>query len=199
LHSSSTIPAKANHFTSLGSLSTHLHREIVDLTRKIDDAPEFFPHVTLLGGIEQPKDQVLTIAEQIAANLKPIDIQFDRVTSGNIYHQCIYILCNQTSKDLTSAGRKAKEAFNLDPSTPYMPHLSLVYSDMSTEDRQKLAAELQQKLFHINTTNSGGGEDSGDQLKEGGFLADSLAVWYTPVEDKSLESWRAVSVFPLNS
>jgi len=152
--------------------------------------------VTLLGGIQQPKEQVLTIAEQIASNLKPIQIDFDKVTYGDLYHQCVYILC-KTSEDLISAGRAAKEAFDLDPSTLYMPHVSLIYSDMNTTDRQALAAEMQEKLFSSNGER--GGEVGGgvEILEQNGFLADSLAVWYTPAEDKSLESWRAVSVFPL--
>ncbi|KAH7624734.1 putative Cyclic phosphodiesterase [Nannochloris sp. 'desiccata'] len=181
-------------FVPKGSLAAHLHREIVDTSRKTE-APEFFPHVTLLGGIAQPKEQVLTIAEQIASSLKPIQIEFDKVTYGNIYHQCVYILC-KASEDLSRAGRAAKEAFNLDPSTPYMPHLSLIYSDMSSSDRQALAAELQQKLFS-STSRESGDDSDGEKFEENGFLADSLAVWYTPAEDKSLESWRAVSVFPL--
>lgn len=181
-------------------MALRLHREIVDLTSKTE-ASEFFPHVTLLGGIEKPKDEVLAITEQLASTLKPIQIDFDKVAYGNIYHQCVYILC-KTSEDLASAGRSAKEAFHLDPSTPYMPHLSLVYSDMSTESRESLAAEMQQKLFASKNQGDGDGDGNGgglekEILKENGFLADSLAVWYTPVEDKSLESWRAVSVFPL--
>ena len=173
-----------------------MNREIVDLTRKIE-APEFPAHVTLIGGIERPKDEVITITEQLAATLKPIQIDFQNVTYGNIYHQCVYILC-KASEDLLQAGKEAKGAFHLDPSTPYMPHLSLVYSDLSTDARETLAANLQKKLFPCN---SSGGSDCdggvGEKLEENGFLADSLAVWYTPVEDKSLESWRSVSVFPL--
>jgi hypothetical protein len=188
-----TTAANATYFASIGTLATHLHREIIGLTKKIADAPEFFPHVTLIGGIEQPKDQVLKITEQLVSTLKqPLQIEFEKVSSGDIFHQCVYILC-KASDPLNSAARAAKEAFGLDPCTPYMPHLSLVYSDMSTEHRQALAAEMQQKLCPSNE--SSGGED--EKLVERGFLADSLAVWYTPVEDKTLESWRAVSVFPL--
>jgi hypothetical protein len=144
----------------------------------------------------------LTIAEQIASSLKPIQIEFDKVTYGNMYHQCVYILC-KASQDLTSAGRAAKEAFHVDPSTPYMPHVSLIYSDMSSPSRQLLAAELQEKLFSSSSDGGsgnhggGGGTGVGNYLKENGFLADSLAVWYTPAEDKLLENWKAVSVFPL--
>jgi Cyclic phosphodiesterase-like protein len=170
----------------------------VELTRKID-APEFFPHVTLVGGIEQPKDQVLTMAEELASILNPIQIEFDKVAHGNIYHQCVYILCKAT-EELLVAGKAAKEAFGLDPSAVYMPHLSLIYSDMNIENRKELAAELQSKLFPVD--NGGGGEGGSSEvtgrLEENGFLADSLAVWYTAGEDKSLESWRAVSVIPLH-
>ena len=175
-----------------GLLAGRLHHEIIDLAHRKDlqDAFEFFPHVTLLGGINQPKDQVLATTEQLIEKIKSLDIKFDKVSYGEIFHQCVYILCNP-SDELLAAGAEAKRAFNLDPTSTYMPHLSLVYSHIDAETRQSISAEEQDRLF-----GSGGGDEKGP-LQVDGFLADSIAVWYTPVEDETLESWRAVAVYPL--
>ena len=53
--------------------------------------------------------------------------------------------------------------------------------------RQQVAAEVQQRLL---------GEPQpllGTQRKERGFDVGSIAVWLTPVEDKSLARWRQVA------
>lgn len=96
-----------------------------------------------------------------------------------------------------AAGVAARSAFAMD-TPPYMPHLSLVYSDVSDATRVAIATEEQGRLFGdtedqtaMTTSNER------DVLTEREFLADCIAVWYTPTEDKSLESWHAVAVFPL--
>lgn len=66
-----------------------------------------------------------------------------------------------------------------------MPHLSLLYRDMPEEERAAAAAEAQRRLME------GGG------VAAAGVDITSVAVWYTPVEDRSLESWRLVKQLPL--
>lgn len=156
----------------------------------LQEASEFFPHATLIGGINQPKDQVLATTQKLADNLKLIPIKFDKVTYGDIFHQCVYIRCHD-SEELLAAAAEAKKAFGLDPTPTYMPHVSLIYSHIDTAARQALAEVEQDRLF-----GSGGGDEKGP-LKVDGFVADSIAVWYTPIEDETLESWRAVAVIPI--
>jgi hypothetical protein len=181
-----------------GPLAARLQREIAYLASRPNapsDAPDFPPHVTLIGGVTRPKAEVLATAERLAGELAPIDIAFDRVSAGQIFYQCVYVLAAQ-SAPLMAAGAAAKVAFGL-PKAPYMPHLSLIYSDIDAAAREALAAEEQVRLFG-GTGGSGGGDSDGPLAEsERGFTADSVAVWYTPGEDKFLESWRAVAVFPL--
>ena len=49
-------------------------------------------------------------------------------------HQCVYILCKPTD-DVTAANKVAKKQLGLSQSTAYMPHLSLLYSDVDERIR----------------------------------------------------------------
>lgn len=79
------------------------------------------------------------------------------------------------------AGHLARHAFDIN--TVYMPHLSLLYSDIDQSVRRSRAAGLQMEL-----------EDVLNQ----GLQAESIALWRTPVEDKSLQSWELVEEYPLS-
>jgi hypothetical protein len=180
--------------TLTGALASRLHLDIARLSARPDlpDAPVFDPHVTLLGGINRSKDDVLEITRNLASQMRSFPIALDRVASGNIFHQCIYILCSCTP-ELVAAGAAARSVFAMD-TPPYMPHLSLVYSEVGEAARAAIASEEQGRLFGDA---EGRSATSKEILTEREFLADCIAVWYTPVEDKSLESWHAVAVFPL--
>ena len=60
-----------------------------------------------------------------------------------------------------------------------MPHLSLLYGDLSEEERQRAAAMV-------------ASEDSG--LLGLSFNVSSLALYKTDTSDKTLESWEKVFV-----
>jgi hypothetical protein len=131
------------------------------------------------------KSRVLSVTSQLASSLKPFSIVLDRVSSGSIFHQCVYVLCNETT-ELMETGAAARRAFEMD-SIRYMPHLSLVYSDIDPAKRLELMEEEQHRLFG----------DGSEKLEETAFVVDAIQVWYTPGEDKSLESWHCVAEFPL--
>jgi hypothetical protein len=63
-------------------------------------------------------------------------------------------------------------------------------ADIDEEARQQAAAEAVGRLW-------GEGSGYGTLLPEAGFDADAFTVWETPVEDRSLASWRRVGEFRL--
>ncbi|KAL4440633.1 hypothetical protein ABPG75_003634 [Micractinium tetrahymenae] len=171
-----------------GPLADKLHAEIKGLAGRTPGAHAFLPHVTLLGGIHTTQADVLQRAQQLAARLKPYRITFDKVSYGAIFHQCVYVLC-ATDGDIMQAGAATREAYGQDPSSRYMPHLSLLYADISQEERQRMAAAEQQRLLS--------GEQpllAGEEL---GVDVTSLTVWETEESDRSLASWRQLAEYEL--
>lgn len=119
--------------------------------------------------------------------MQPYRITFELAAYGTLFHQCVYLLCRRDPAALAAAAA-ARAACGLDPGEHYMPHLSLLYSDVDAPTRAAVAAEAQARLFA-----PGGIVAAAD----GGFDVDRVEVWLTPVEDKSLESWRRVAAFEL--
>ncbi|PNW77034.1 hypothetical protein CHLRE_10g419550v5 [Chlamydomonas reinhardtii] len=172
-----------------GRLGEQLKAEIAHLAAR-HGAPVFPPHTTVLGDIERPggRQEVLAVAAELAKKVKKYRINFTDVTRGSIYYQCVYL---SVAKDegAMAAAATAREVFGI-TTGPYMPHLSLLYSDIPQEERAKAVEYETARLY---------GESSGYDtlLVENGYQVDSLAVWYTPVADKSLQSWCLVGEFEL--
>jgi hypothetical protein len=122
------------------------------------------------------------------AFLQKFHVNFLDVTYGTSFHKCIYILCANEG-ELTEAGKQAREAFSMQD-TPFMPHMSLLYSDIAEEHRGKCAAEAVQRLY-------GDGSDYSTLLPDNGCSICAVSLWYTPVEDKSLQSWKKLEEWEL--
>jgi Cyclic phosphodiesterase-like protein len=88
-----------------------------------------------------------------------------------------------------AAGALTREVFGEDPAAAYMPHLSLVYSDMDEGARVEIA-QMEQGMLLNSLSNSA--------LPSKGFTVESIGVWFTPAEDRTLESWRLVKELPLS-
>ncbi|KAG2429140.1 hypothetical protein HYH02_014176 [Chlamydomonas schloesseri] len=167
-----------------GRLQEQLQEEIVHLGKKCH-APTFAPHTTVLAAIERPREEVLALAAEMCKKVKKYRINFTEVARGSIYYQCVYLLVDKTEGAM-AAGAAAREVFGM-TTGPYMPHLSLLYSDMPQEERAKIVQHEKERLFNNPDT----------RLVDTGFDVDSLAVWYVPEEDKSLAGWCQLAEFPL--
>ncbi|EMS47084.1 Cyclic phosphodiesterase [Triticum urartu] len=69
--------------------------------------------------------------------------------------------------------------FGFQRSTPYMPHVSLLYGDLTDEEKEAARKKVEEMDSEI----------SGLQ-----FEISELALYRTDTEDKSLESWELVEV-----
>ena len=199
-----------------------LRAKIKSIATKGDilDAPLFTPHVTLVGGFSAISDEeAMMKSKAVVSELKPFDIELERVSVGDTFHQCVFILC-RTSCDLMRAGAYARALFGQDPDA-YVPHLSLLYSDaISRNQKEQLAETEQQDLFigwdagSVQTMDSicNSGNEEKDTTESIGildkgkgkithlgrnFVVDSLHLYWTPPEDKTLESWKKLAVFPI--
>lgn len=113
---------------------------IRDLAAAWEDAPEFEPHVTLLGGILTDHETVLTTTETLIQDQQPLELTFSGVRCSTTRYQCIFALVEPTV-ELLSLHQTAVHKFDV-PAEMYLPHLSLVYSDMSIDDRISTARSI---------------------------------------------------------
>lgn len=166
-----------------------LQREI-DTSSALYKTPRFPAHVTLLPDIKMASDEVLERTRNLVKvwwqdeHLKEgWKATFQKVKRGSSYFQCVYILL-EMDPTVMRAATIAREVFKMESVLgPYMPHLSLVYADMTDEEKVNAVQDIELRLL--------GSDQAKKKLKlEGlGFASGKVSVWYTPTEDKTLESW----------
>jgi 2'-5' RNA ligase len=68
-------------------------------------------------------------------------LEFQDVSYGSIFHQCVYVRCKTTDAAMDAA-KRTRQAFGHPTDTQYMPHVSLLYSDIPSETRCALCLGL---------------------------------------------------------
>lgn len=139
----------------------------------------FPPHITLVAGMLTPVEDVLARTKLLAAKLKPYAFEFDAVQQKAVYFQCVFAKMKET-EEVLAANRAARMVFEERSNDPhYMPHLSLIYRDLSPELKRvhlpQLAAQIRQR---VPTS----------------FLVDCIEVWST---QGPVEGWYLVDTIPL--
>ncbi|KAL9329470.1 hypothetical protein ACSQ67_004473 [Phaseolus vulgaris] len=139
--------------------------------------PHFQPHITLVGAIKLTADDALAKLRSASQALKPFHVTVDRVAAGTFFYQCVYLLLRPDPHLLEASAHSCKH-FGYASSTPYMPHLSLLYGDLSDEEKRK----AQERASAIDHTLAG--------LT---FQVSRIALYKTDTEDKTLKSWEKIA------
>lgn len=147
---------------------------IGDLARSYSDAPDFAPHITLLSGIEMDEATVVERTRSVVHDRDPFELEFADVSCSTTTHQCVLVTVTPSAA-LLRLRRSASESFGRDEHT-YIPHLSLVYSEMDVDDRIRLVRSL-----------------------DTGFLPDDVRIDAVEVVDTGgpVPEWQTVSTHPL--
>ncbi|DBA86322.1 TPA: hypothetical protein ACH3X2_005557 [Trebouxia sp. C0005] len=168
-----------------GPLAARLQKEINYLADPYG-GPTFPPHVTLVGGVNGPEEQIIECAKGLADTLQPYRIEFEHPAYGGIYHQCVYMLCHQDDATM-AAGQLSKQTFGQGQMSSYMPHLSLLYSDIDEHVRKQAVTVVKKRLD----------EHSVDKLPDTGFDVDSIHVYTTDPDDKLCKTWKRIKELPI--
>lgn len=120
-----------------------LDRSLQSTIKTLSDrfqAPVFKPHLTLLGQIDAVPSVAARKAEQIANKLSSFSLYPHRIAHSSAYFRCLFvdIALNQR---LLSVHRQACRLFDVRMGR-YRPHISLLYGDLSTAQRRRLAKEI---------------------------------------------------------
>ncbi|KAL8103512.1 cyclic phosphodiesterase-like isoform X2 [Apium graveolens] len=139
--------------------------------------PEFEPHVTAVGAISLTESEARDKFAKACHGLKAYNASVEKVETGTFYYQCVFLLLSRTP-EVVEPSAQCSSHFGYKSSTPYMPHLSLLYADL-TEEEKKRAQEKASAL------------DKG--IGSLTFQITRLALYKTDTEDKSLKSWEKVA------
>lgn len=114
-----------------------------NLIRKLaeeNDAPIFKPHITLLGEIELPEDDVIKKAEELVSGQKPFKINLREIGYEDYHFRALFVKAI-LSPPLQNLHNRAKQIFEKDI-LPYMPHLSLLYGNYPVDLKKKIISDI---------------------------------------------------------
>ncbi|XP_050105748.1 cyclic phosphodiesterase-like [Malus sylvestris] len=147
--------------------------------------PQFEPHITVVGAISLTLDDALAKFRSASEGLKAYDAKVDRVATGTgtFFYQCVSLLINLTPQ-VVEASAHCSGHFGFKRSTPYMPHLSILYGDLTDEEKKK----AQEKANTLDGSIAG--------LS---FPVTRLALYKTDPKDITLKSWEKIAECTLES
>jgi 2'-5' RNA ligase len=102
--------------------------------------PRFQPHVTVLPTVDSSEDHAPRTLTSLAAGVPPIELTLAAIGHEETYFRSLYLRA-EPSGQLLALREAAQRAWALDPS-PYLPHLSLLYSDIPEQDKNSLVDRI---------------------------------------------------------
>ncbi|XP_030472164.1 cyclic phosphodiesterase-like [Syzygium oleosum] len=145
--------------------------------------PRFEPHVTVVGAIGLTEGDAVSRFRAACDGLRAYTATVERVATGTFFYQCVYLLLRPTAEVVETSDHCSAHLGYKRP-TPYMPHLSLLYGDLTDEEKKK----AQEKA-----------NDLDGSLNGLSFLISRLALYKTDTEDKTCQSWEKIAECSLNA
>ncbi len=119
-----------------GEVAIELKKHINKLSSQFN-TPGFEPHVTLLGGLDAHETRLIQLTDTLAHALAPFTIQLEETGFGDQYFQSLFIRAKK-SDPLISAHNLAIKMFGYENAGEYIPHLSLLYGELSVKKKSKI-------------------------------------------------------------
>ncbi|CAN1847300.1 Cyclic phosphodiesterase [Linum perenne] len=154
--------------------------KLMDGLRSEYGGPVSQPHITLVGAISLTEQEAISKFRSASQGVKAYTATVDCVSPRN---HCLYLLLHSTA-EAEEASSHCSGHFGYKRSIPYMPHLSLLYGDLTEEEK----AAAQEKTVQLH-----------DSINSLSFPISRLELWKTDTEDKSLKSWVKISDYSLTT
>ena len=112
-------------------------------------SPKFHPHMTLIGDIDRPVDQVTYLTERFAECSHPSSLEIQKVGVTNNYFMALFL-----AVDIPAELAKARESFarSATPSSYTLddPHISLAYGDINSNASDAVVSQLKSKYIGMS-------------------------------------------------
>ncbi|KAA8515029.1 hypothetical protein F0562_018184 [Nyssa sinensis] len=148
-------------------------KKLMAILRSEFGGPEFEPHVTVVGAISLTEHEARGKFRAACEGLKAYGASVEKVATG----QCVFLLLHPTA-EVMEARKHCTRHFGYKNSTAYMPHLNLLYGDLTEEEKKKAqekAESLDQSISSLS------------------FQITRLALYKTETGDKTCKSWEKMA------
>ncbi len=111
-------------------------RLINDLA-EANDTPVFDPHITLLEGLDGEEDLLRAHAQDLAAELRPLELRLTETDYLDEFHRALFIRVEPVPA-LLAARAAAQKRFATMNKREFMPHMSLLYGKLTVPVKESL-------------------------------------------------------------
>lgn len=118
-----------------GQIAYKLQERIRKLSKE-NGTPLFSPHVTLLGGVQSSETEMIPLANTLASYVEPFELELTKAGYLDTFYQSLFIHVKETNQ-LKKLRKNACRLFDIEDDG-YMPHLSLLYGDLSQKQKEKI-------------------------------------------------------------
>lgn len=142
------MPPSAETFSLWFMPAGEEYARLANLIRQLSSrygAPEFLPHVTLLGSLAGRRHEVIGKSAEVAASIRPFTIRLGELDFLDEYFRCLFVRA-ALSAPLRHAHRVARRAFSCGRRAAFMPHLSLLYGNYPLSLKREIIAETGPRL-----------------------------------------------------
>jgi 2'-5' RNA ligase len=116
-------------------------QEMINALARHYDAPPFVPHVTIYSGASAPADNPRQIIITSTQAVRAVTLDVDAVLSSEQFTKTLYVQFHP-STPLRSLSERMKRAVAQPSDYVLNPHLSLMYKDLSADEKQRIAASI---------------------------------------------------------
>ena len=138
------------------------------------DGPRFPPHLTLLGEVLAPPDDVQVRAARLARQIAPVQVALSEAKESDAYFRAV-VFAAEPSPTLLAARRGARAVFARSGEDSFFAHVSVAYGRVPSGKRGGLVRGASDVL----------------PIR---FVASALEVWRT---EGTVAEWRRLGGFPL--
>lgn len=130
-----------------GDTAYKLQERIKQLSKRYD-TPLFSPHVTLLGGLTSSKTELEALTDTLSSSIRPFELTLTKAGYLNTFYQSLFIHVEQ-NEGLTHLHDNACRLFDCpeEYENEYMPHLSLLYGDLTRNQKEKILNNIGREFY----------------------------------------------------
>lgn len=139
--------------------------------------PPFEPHITLLGGLVSSEGVLAHGTKELAFSFGPLEVELDGMGHAEEYYRCLFAKVRETGQ-LMELNRRARDIFGRADDPPFMPHVSLMYSNMRASKKRRMIPPLE------------------DEVRGMRFRAERLYLYLTEGEPPD---WREAANYPFSA
>lgn len=120
-----------------------LQNLVDDFCRQTGNTPPFAVHVTLLGDIDAPVQEIFEVAAPVLRGHGPVDLTLRRLSFGENFFMSFFANV-EPSGDLQAMHEACATAFpEAAIPQPFVPHMSLAYGALSPAQKAQFAAQAE--------------------------------------------------------